>query len=89
VSSGSVELYEQHRARDGFRRNMDRLRLGLALNDARRHIEPLIELCEMYLAGCGDTQLAADFREQLERSKCLVEVRHVLLNKEPANDAHY
>jgi len=82
----SASLYAEHRARDGFKRNMDRLRLALAFGDARRHLDPLLELCELHLAGCGDNRLADDFKQQLDRSKRLVEVRHILLSKEAAND---
>ena len=36
---------------------------------------------------CGDTELAATYRTQLDRSKRLIEVRHVLVNtREAAND---
>jgi hypothetical protein len=86
MSSSSVALYEQHKARDKFVRYHEKLRLCLAMGDAYRHLDPLVEACEDWLARCGDNVLTDKLRESFERTKRVVECRHVLLSKEKAND---
>lgn len=81
-----AQLYEEHRARDKFTRFHDRLRLAVAIGDARRHLDPLVEACEDYLDRAGDSELTASLRAQLRRTQRVIECRHVLLSKEAAND---
>lgn len=86
MSTSSVELYEQHRAREKFLRFHDRLRLAVAMGDARRHIDPLLEACEDYLERCGDNSLTTEMRAQLARTRRVVECRYVFATQEKAND---
>jgi hypothetical protein len=80
-------VYDRYKAEKGFVESHDRLALELCLGTPRRHLDILVELCEVYLRECGDTELAANFRERLDRSKRVIEVRHVLVNtREAAND---
>lgn len=86
MSPSSLRLYQQHRARDKFARFHEKLRLGVAMGDARRHLDPLVEACEDYLDLAGDSELTADLRDQLDRTKRVIECRHILISRRPAND---
>ncbi len=80
-------VYDRYKAERGFEENYSRLGLELAVGTPRRHLDILVELCEVYLRDCGDTELATTYRTPLDRSKRLIEVRHVLANtREAAND---
>lgn len=84
--ASSAKLYEEHRAREKFLRFHDRLQLGVAMGDARRHLDPLAEACEDYLDRAGDSELTADLRAKLRRTQRVIECRHTLLGKKAAND---
>lgn len=80
-------VYDRYRAEKGFEENHSRLGLELAVGTPRRHLDILVELCEVYLRDCGDSELAVSYRNRLDRTKRLIEVRHVITsNREPAND---
>jgi hypothetical protein len=81
-----ARLFEEHRAREKFQRFHDRLRLGVAIGDARRHLDPLVEACEDYLDRAGDSELTVALRAQLRRTQRIIECRHILLGKKAAND---
>lgn len=65
----------EHRAQQAFDRNLGLLRLELGLESARRHLDPLLELCDMYLASAGSSLLTQRYREQLTEVRALVAAR--------------
>jgi hypothetical protein len=73
----AIELIE-HQCREAFQRTLGRLHFAIGVGDARRHLDPLVELAEVYLRGCGDSVLRESFREQLERARSMVSARHNL-----------
>lgn len=80
-------VYDLYKAEKGFEETYSRLGVELALGTPRRHLDILVELCEVYLRDCGGSELAVTYRDQLDRTKRLIEVRHVLVNnREAAND---
>ncbi len=62
----------EHRAQKAFERNLGLLRLELSLESARRHLDPLLELCDMYLANSGSSLLTQRYKEQLAEVRALV-----------------
>lgn len=57
--------YGEHRAQERFVRNVQLLELELEMRAPRRHLDALLELLDLLQAQCGQSVLAAGYREQL------------------------
>ena len=57
---------------------MTRLQLGLRLQDARRHLDVLLELLHTLLPSVGDNILRDQFEERLRDAERAVATRHHL-----------
>jgi hypothetical protein len=74
----------EHRCRETFQRNLERLHFEISMQTPRRHLDVLVELLDLLLPGCGDSVLRQSFGEQLERAKLIISTRHNLrLCKDP------
>jgi hypothetical protein len=56
----------EHRAQEGFMRTILLLEEGLRLDYARIHLDPLVVLCDLYLAQSGSSVLTARWRVRLD-----------------------
>lgn len=84
----SPRQYRERRFARGATRTLDRLDLELSLGTARRHLDPLVELAELYLEGVTATGSRAAIASRLEHTRRLVATRiNLRLCKgRPAND---
>lgn len=64
--------YAEHLAQTRFEKNLGLLELELRLGSARRHLDPLVELCEIYLPKCGESLLARTYKQRLAEAKARV-----------------
>lgn len=80
--SRHIRQLREYRAQQAFARNLGRLRIELRLGTPRRHLDVLVELLDALLPECGDTLLAASYRDELGRAKADVARRsHLRLVK--------
>jgi hypothetical protein len=74
----SLKMKKESDAIASFTRNTQKLQFELALGTARRHLDPLIELLEVYVEQTGGTHTTTILRGQLTELKRTVATRHNL-----------
>lgn len=57
--------FAEHKNQQAFARNRDLLKLEISMGSARRHLDPLLELCRVYLIGAGSSVLTARYKLEL------------------------
>jgi hypothetical protein len=73
--SASTRIYSEHVAQQRFERNPQLLQLELRLGAARRHLDPLVELCELLVEQTGGNAMTEAYRLQLAEAKRVVASR--------------
>lgn len=71
----SVRIREEAAAVERFTYYSQRLNLELAMNTPRRHIDPLLELLDLYVERTGGSVLTEQLRVQLAEFKQRVAAR--------------
>ena len=69
MTKSSPTRVRESQAIANFTRASQRLQLELAMNAARRHLDPLIELLEIYVEQTGGTLVTSELRKQLAEMK--------------------
>jgi hypothetical protein len=57
--------YAEHKNQQAFARCRDLLKLEISMGSARRHLDPLLELCRVYLMGAGASVLTNRYKLEL------------------------
>jgi len=77
MSAKHIRLRKEANAIERFTYWSQRLNLALAMNEARRNIDPIVECMELHLANAGNSVLVDSLRSQLAEAKRTIAARGV------------
>ncbi len=77
-SEQNARLFAQLKAQETFLRKLEQLSFEISMEQARRHLDHLLDHLDDLAPRLGDSVLAADYRARLVRAKAIVSKRHKL-----------